>query len=143
MAAPARLCRAQGHHGGTGRRTRRRAERQILEGPMGFYHALTGSIDVARSVAHGLGDDWQIAEATVKPYPVCAILQGPVGTIIALSKEHRLTLDGVEEIRLELKSVRSELSRHGQCRTLCHAHRDLDERRVLHGAGAVRPARRY
>ncbi|HEX4077511.1 MAG TPA: MmgE/PrpD family protein [Rhizomicrobium sp.] len=78
------------------------AAHQILEGPMGFYKALTGSTDAARSITDRLGEDWQIAEATIKPYPVCAILQGPVGIMIALAQEHRLTPDGIEEIRLEL-----------------------------------------
>ena len=50
----------------------------------------------------GLGETWQIAEATVKAYPVCAILQGPVDSMLKIVRTRGLDPDTVTEAVLEL-----------------------------------------
>ncbi len=54
------------------------AAREIFEGRAGFWAATAGGGAPAVEVLAGLGDDWQFREVTVKPYPACAILQGPL-----------------------------------------------------------------
>lgn len=78
------------------------ASRQILEGPMGFCHAYAGASTAAENATDRLGEIWQISEATVKFYPVCAILQGPVDKMLELSRAHDLAAADVEQVVLEL-----------------------------------------
>ncbi len=76
------------------------AARYILEGKGGFYRAYAGTQEPTREALAGLGTHWQIAEATVKAYPVCAILQGPVASTLKLIRN--LNPASVTEIILEL-----------------------------------------
>ncbi len=55
-----------------------------LEGPAGFFRAFAGADRPAIEALAGLGEAWQFDEITVKPYPVCAILQGPVRLLLDL-----------------------------------------------------------
>jgi 2-methylcitrate dehydratase PrpD len=48
-----------------------------LEGQGGLYAAFAGTTEPPREALAGLGVDWQFSDVTVKPLPVCAILQGP------------------------------------------------------------------
>lgn len=50
-----------------------------LEGRAGLFAAVAGAKEPFPEALAGLGVDWQIAEATVKAFPACAILQGPLG----------------------------------------------------------------
>ena len=54
------------------------AARAILEGSRGFDLAYAGGAAAPRRILSGLGVDWQMDAATVKPFPACAILQGPL-----------------------------------------------------------------
>lgn len=78
------------------------AARETLEGVAGFYQAFGGSLDHALVAVAGLGKEWQILEVTLKPYPVCAIQQSPVGMMIDLAATHDLRPAQVEEIVLRL-----------------------------------------
>lgn len=78
------------------------AARQILEGKSGFYRAYAGTQEHPVEILDGLGQSWQIAEATVKAYPVCAILQGPVDSMLNLLRAHNLDGERVAETVLEL-----------------------------------------
>jgi 2-methylcitrate dehydratase PrpD len=78
------------------------AARETLEGSAGFYTAFGGTPEMARVAVAGLGKDWVAPEVTLKPYPVCAIQQSPVGMMIDLSTAHDITPDAVREIVLAL-----------------------------------------
>lgn len=60
------------------------AGRFMLEGPKGLYHAVSGRSSPPTEALDGLGTDWQLREVTVKPYPCCAVLQGPVQEMLRL-----------------------------------------------------------
>lgn len=76
--------------------------RESLEGVAGFYTAFAGTVEHARTALATLGKHWQVADVTLKPYPVCAIQQSPVGMMIELATKHDLQPEQVEEIVLEL-----------------------------------------
>ncbi len=76
--------------------------RAILEGRRGFYRAYAGTSEPAVEALDGLGETWQFAEITVKPYPVCAILQGPVDAMLHLLRTHAIAPSAVQEVVLEL-----------------------------------------
>lgn len=75
---------------------------QSLEGPAGFYAAFGGTVEHARAALASLGTHWQVQDVTLKPYPVCAIQQSPVGMMIELATTHDLKPAQVEKIVLEL-----------------------------------------
>jgi 2-methylcitrate dehydratase PrpD len=78
------------------------AAREMLEGKGGFFRAFAGVTGPASEVMEGLGRRWQLSEVTVKPYPVCAILQGPVESTIALVQEGDIAPADVRNIELTL-----------------------------------------
>ncbi len=55
-----------------------------LEGPAGFFRAFADTNAPPTEALSGCGEAWQLDEVTVKPFPVCAILQGPVGAFLDL-----------------------------------------------------------
>lgn len=46
----------------------------VLEGPRGVYAALSARPADPESVIAGLGETWELARVTVKPYPACQLL---------------------------------------------------------------------
>ncbi len=78
------------------------AAAESLEGVAGFYTAFGGTVEHARTALVGLGKEWVLSEVTLKPYPVCAIQQSPVGMMIDLATAHDVKPAQVQEIVLEL-----------------------------------------
>lgn len=72
-----------------------------FEGPRGFYNAYSGmTVPATEALAdHG---HWQIEEVTVKPYPACAILQGPMQLLCRVLKEEGIAGSDVRSIELQL-----------------------------------------
>lgn len=63
------------------------AGRFMLEGEAGMYAAFAGMTDAATEALDGLGTRWQIEEVSVKPFPCCAVLQGPMREVLRLHAE--------------------------------------------------------
>lgn len=78
------------------------AAREALEGKGGFYRAFAGADVPAREITEGLGSRWQLSEVTVKAFPVCAILQGPVAAMVAAARKTGFAARDVREIELAL-----------------------------------------
>ncbi len=76
--------------------------RFALEGRSGFYRAYAGADDVPTRHFDVAPDSWQIEEATVKPHPVCAILQGPLDSLLSLIATHRIAARDVARVELAL-----------------------------------------
>ncbi|MFT8243360.1 MmgE/PrpD family protein [Roseomonas sp. BN140053] len=72
-----------------------------LDGRNGFLRAY-GDTAEAAAEPPGPPDTWQIAEATVKPHPVCAILQGPLELLATLPRGVDFAPDALAEVTLEL-----------------------------------------
>ena len=77
------------------------AAREALEGPRGFYNAYAG-ITGPLEEAYAETGRWQIEEVTVKPYPACAILQGPLQLLCGILDREQLPADAVAAVALEL-----------------------------------------
>lgn len=78
------------------------AVRHSLEGPSGFFRAFAG-IEVETGALTGtLGQEWQVEAVTVKLFPVCAVLQGPMVLLAELKAQHGLTLGSTGHVRLTL-----------------------------------------
>ena len=78
------------------------AGRFTLEGKGGFFRAYAGATDAPTEILQDLGEAWQFSEVTVKPHPVCAILQGPLDALLALMRAHRIDPAMVTEATLAL-----------------------------------------
>ena len=76
--------------------------RFALEGRGGFYRAYAGAEEVATEGFDAPAEHWQIEEATVKPHPVCAILQGPLDALLALVRRHGIRAADVRSVGLAL-----------------------------------------
>jgi len=61
------------------------AGRYMLEGDDGLYAAAGGADRQAVEALQGLGDQWQVMEVTVKSFPCCAVLQGPMSLVLDLA----------------------------------------------------------
>lgn len=76
-----------------------------LEGKAGFYTAFMGDLAQVSEVGKDLGTVWRSLDVTYKPYPVCAILQGPVREAIALASQSNFRVDHVSAVRLTLPAA--------------------------------------
>lgn len=83
--------------------------RDAIEGRAGFYRAFTGSADGSEMVATDLGKVWRSLDVTYKPFPVCAILQGPVSGAIEVATKHCLRSDEIRAVRLHLNPVEAAI----------------------------------
>ncbi|MEV0134497.1 MmgE/PrpD family protein [Dactylosporangium sp. NPDC050688] len=55
-----------------------------IEGPSGFYAALTGRAVEPGAVLDGLGERFELTRITVKPYPACQLLHAPLDAAATL-----------------------------------------------------------
>ena len=78
------------------------AAREILEGKGGFFRAYADADVSATEITEGLGAKWQLSEVTVKAYPVCAILQGPVASMATVAKAEGFAPVDVATIEIAL-----------------------------------------
>ncbi len=79
-----------------------------LEGQGGFYKAFGGTEAAPREALDRLGEAWQFDEITVKPLPVCAILQGPAALCLDLLRDHDIRPDGIAGIAVALNPYESD-----------------------------------
>jgi 2-methylcitrate dehydratase PrpD len=79
-----------------------------LEGEAGFFNAFGGAAGPAVEILEGLGGAWQLLEVTVKPLPVCAILQGPVMLFLDLIGRHAIRPEAIETITLTLNPYEAD-----------------------------------
>lgn len=78
------------------------AARFALEGPEGFYRAVADTTAEPTEALAGGGTCWQLDEVTVKPFPICAILQGPAGVVRDFAASHAIAPDQVAAITVWL-----------------------------------------
>ena len=76
-----------------------------LEGSAGFYIAFMGDLERVAEVGTDLGSTWRSLDVTYKPYPVCAILQGPVLQAVALAHQHGIDGANIAAVRLALPAA--------------------------------------
>lgn len=76
--------------------------RFALEGKAGFYRSYAGVEAVRTDHFSSPAATWQVEEATVKPHPVCAILQGPLDVLAPLIARHGIIADDVAGVDLTL-----------------------------------------
>jgi 2-methylcitrate dehydratase PrpD len=74
---------------------------EAIEGKWGFLHAYAPAADPAKAV-DGLGRRWETLKIAVKPYPSCRYGHAPLDGILALSRQHGIRAEEVEEVMVGL-----------------------------------------
>jgi 2-methylcitrate dehydratase PrpD len=69
----------------------------ILEGPMGFCAVMARERDLDRLV-YGLGNEFEFAKITIKPYPTCRFAHGPIEAALELKRKHAIDAAAVKDI---------------------------------------------
>ena len=71
----------------------------VFDGPFGLLRGYTDEPHTHRLVAD-LGDPFQISTTCIKPYGCCRYIHGLIDCMFTLRKEHEITPEQVEKIRL-------------------------------------------
>jgi 2-methylcitrate dehydratase PrpD len=79
-----------------------------LDGEAGLYATFAGTRAKPVEALAGIGTHWQFVEVTVKPLPVCAILQGPALLFLDLLRQHQIAPDNLAEITLALSPFEAD-----------------------------------
>jgi 2-methylcitrate dehydratase PrpD len=77
------------------------AAASAFEGPSGLFRAFAGTSEPPVQALAETGQ-WQLEEVTLKPYPVCAILQGPVSALLGLRTRHDVAPSDLDRITVTL-----------------------------------------
>lgn len=83
--------------------------RGILEGKWGFCHTMAENADLTRLV-DGLGETYEFAATTLKPYASCRYTHGPVEELLRLRAEHNIEPGDVESVTIYAFRESSEVS---------------------------------
>jgi 2-methylcitrate dehydratase PrpD len=81
----------------------------ILEGPLGFCTVMAPERNLDRLVC-GLGTDYEFSKITIKPYPTCRFVHGPVEAALALKRTHGIDPAAIKEITLATFKQSMEVS---------------------------------
>jgi len=79
-----------------------------LEGQAGFYNAYSRTNKPPHEALHRLGEAWQFDEITVKPLPVCAILQGPASLFLNIVQTQIVRPDDITAITVTLNPYEAD-----------------------------------
>ena len=88
----------------------------ILEGPLGFCTVMAPERNLDRLV-NGLGKEYEFAKITIKPYPTCRFVHGPVEAALALKSKHGIDPAAIKEITLATFKQSIEVSDRPQLNT--------------------------
>ncbi len=72
----------------------------VIEGKEGMEHCLGEGWDYSW-LTDNLGDRWMISDCGMKSFPIEALMHSPVSSTLAIVKEHNLSTDDIQEIRIE------------------------------------------
>ncbi len=85
----------------------------IIEGPFGFCKVMAPECDLDRLV-DGLGVRYEFAETTIKPYPTCRFVHGPVEAALELKRRFAIDPAAIEKITLRTFRQSIEVSSRPQ-----------------------------
>ncbi|HET7881772.1 MAG TPA: MmgE/PrpD family protein, partial [Acetobacteraceae bacterium] len=68
-----------------------------IEGALGWARAM-GDEPVVAEITDGLGERWEFADNTCKPYPCGIVMHAVVDACLALRRDHGVTADAIAEV---------------------------------------------
>jgi 2-methylcitrate dehydratase PrpD len=79
----------------------------ILEGPMGFCHIMSPQRDLSKLTAD-LGSRFEFEKMTIKPYPTCRFVHGPIEA--AIETKRRCGIDPAKIASVTISAYRQSMS---------------------------------
>lgn len=81
----------------------------VYEGRFGLYEAHLGTRELPmEGIAEGLGDQWEILNVAVKPYPACHFVHSFIDAALELQEAEGFTADDVEGITCKIAAEEIE-----------------------------------
>lgn len=77
-----------------------RGPKAIIEGPLGFCRVMAPECNLDKLV-DGLGARFEFGQTTIKPYPTCRFVHGPIEATLELKRRHAIVPSEIEAIRLD------------------------------------------
>jgi 2-methylcitrate dehydratase PrpD len=71
----------------------------ILEGPLGFCAVMAPQRDTAALDAE-LGERYEFAQLTIKPFPTCRFAHGPTDAALTLRRRHAIDPDAIDSVEI-------------------------------------------
>jgi 2-methylcitrate dehydratase PrpD len=81
----------------------------VIEGRFGLAASHTGSTPDADALLEGLGERWEIANVSIKPFPACHFAHSSTWAAAELAGEHGLGPADIEEIVVRVPAEGAEL----------------------------------
>ncbi len=78
---------------------------QALEGKLGYFHAYARGNYDPETVVDGLGQHFESAEISFKPWPCCRATHAALESVRALKKEHKIDPREIENIHLVMQEI--------------------------------------
>lgn len=82
----------------------------ILEGRSGFWDALAGQPDIEFPL--GVGKDFRIMAVGMKKFPCCYLSQRIIDGVQALTREHKLGPDDIEEVEIGVNRIFTQILKY-------------------------------
>ena len=70
----------------------------VLEGRFGMFASHGGTAPDAAAICAGLGETWEVAAMSIKPFPACHFAHASTWAAAELAREHGLAPDAIAEI---------------------------------------------
>ncbi len=94
--------------------------RDILDGPMGFCAVMAPERNFSRLDAQ-LGVKYEFMETTIKPYPTCRFVHGPIEAAMELQRRHKIDPLQISQIEIATFKLSVEVSDRAEVRGLSDA----------------------
>jgi len=88
----------------------------ILEGPLGFCAVMAKSSDISR-LTEQLGTQYEFSKTTIKPYPTCRFVHGPIEAALALKRQHGINVENIRSVTVATFKQSIEVSSRPELRT--------------------------
>lgn len=75
-----------------------RGDREVFEGPYGFYRAFFGGDYDRRELLDGLGERYETARVSLKPWPCIRHLHTTLTAVLEIMAKQNLTFDDIAEV---------------------------------------------
>ncbi len=88
-----------------------RGDREVFDGPYGFYHAFFRGDYERSELVDGLGKRYEAERISLKPWPCIRHLHTALTAVLGLMGEHKLAFDDIAEVMLSVGQVNRDRCR--------------------------------
>lgn len=115
-----------------------RGDREVFDGPYGFYHAFFRGDYNRAHLLDGLGKRYETERISLKPWPCIRHLHTALTAVMALVNKHNLAFDAIKEVMLGIGRVNIDRCRPVAPGSVPENHIDLAGNMHFAVAAAIR-----